>query len=459
MPRPRPALAAAAAVLALLTGCSGSSGLGPSAPGCRPQCHGVLAGANYLIRVPAHWNGTLLIYSHGYRSPFPANGTQPSTRAQISSIDYGGNGEDALSRRLLADGYALAGSAYRRQGWAVADGITAAQDVYARFVRAVGIPQRTYLWGDSLGGLVTEVLAERHPEWVDGALPMCSLMAGATANLDLFLDAAFAVRALLLPSLRLTGYPSAAAATAAYHQAIAALTRAAADPRAGGWAKLFFIGALLGVPDRTETYDGHDAVSRISAIAQSIAYFLSFATVADYAIEQQVGGYPFGNAGADYAIRLTPADRSTVQRLGGDVLGYLATLEQQPRVTPDAAARAQFVALGETTGALQVPTLTMHTEADPLALVQNETVLRARARQHGDTALLAQLFIAPPERYGTAPYGAGHCAFSVQQRAGAVETLDRWVRGGRRPTAAAAAAALGAGFDPTYTPAPWPSER
>jgi hypothetical protein len=457
MSRLRAAGAVVAAVALLLAGCTGSNPLGPSAAGCRPQCHGVLAGAKYLIRVPSHWNGTLLIYSHGYRSPFPSGGRTPSTNPEVSSVDYSGTGTDALSNRLLGAGYALAGSSYRVNGWAVDAGIAAAQDIYTHFVDKVGTPQRTLLWGDSLGGLITEALAERHPSWVDGALPICSLMAGATTNLDLFLDAAFAVKAVLDPSLRLTGYPSAAAATAAYRGATAALTRAAADPSGGGWAKLVFLGALLGVPQRTQTYDGHTALSRIDAIAESVAYFLSFATVADYAIEQQVGGYPFGNVSADYAARLTPVARTTIQRLGGDVLAYLAALEAQPRVTPDAAARARFVALGDTTGDLQVPTLTLHDEADPLALVQNESALRQRAAAHGDSRLLLQLFVAPPARYRTAPYGAGHCTFSVQQRVGAVEALDRWVRSGSRPAPADLVAGLGAGLDVTYSPAPWPA--
>lgn len=451
----RGALAVAFSTLLLLTACSGSGAA--SAPGCRPACRGVLDGAEYAIRVPAHWNGTLLIYSHGYRSPYAAAGKAPSAAAQVSSTDSGDNGDDALSKRLLADGYALAGSGYRHQGWAVADGIAAAQQVYARFVRDVGTPRRTYLWGDSLGGLVTEALAERHPAWVDAALPMCSPVAGAEANLDLFLDAGVAVRALIDPSLQLTGYPSAAAAAAAYYRATARLRHAAADPSGGGWAKLVFIAALLGVPDRGTTYDGHDAASRIDAIADSVAHFLSFATVADYAIDHQVGGYPFGNVAADYAARLTPAVRTTISELGGDAADYLAALDAEPRVVVDPAARERFLALGDTTGDLHVPTLTMHTEADPLILVQNESVLRRRAAQHGDSALLLQLFVAPPARYAVAPYGAGHCAFSLQQRVGAIETLDRWVRTGKRPAPAAVAAALGPGLDAGYVPGPWPA--
>ena len=39
---------------------------------CGSQCAGSLNGAKYRIELPAKWNGTLLIYSHGYRYAAPA---------------------------------------------------------------------------------------------------------------------------------------------------------------------------------------------------------------------------------------------------------------------------------------------------------------------------------------------------------------------------------------------------
>ena len=50
-----------------------------------------------------------------------------------------------------------------RNGWAVADGVTAGEALHNKFVELVGKPKRTYVWGDSLGGLITEILAERNP--------------------------------------------------------------------------------------------------------------------------------------------------------------------------------------------------------------------------------------------------------------------------------------------------------
>src|ERR1051326_6174804 len=51
-------------------------------------------GATYLIEVPAPWNGTLLLYSHGYVTPGSANPAR----------DVGDSGTRAY---LLANGFAL----------------------------------------------------------------------------------------------------------------------------------------------------------------------------------------------------------------------------------------------------------------------------------------------------------------------------------------------------------------
>jgi hypothetical protein len=95
---------------------------------CKAACAGTLDGAAYEIKLPSKWNGTLLLYSHGYRfaQPGPPSFDPVSTVAQVTSTDDKGDGSDALSQQLLSAGYALAGSSYKSNGWAVADGVKAA---------------------------------------------------------------------------------------------------------------------------------------------------------------------------------------------------------------------------------------------------------------------------------------------------------------------------------------------
>jgi hypothetical protein len=467
----------AAAVAAVLSACSAHSStpltkrersvqaISTDVPftNCAQQCTGEIDGAAYSIKLPAKWNGTLLLYSHGYRfaEPAPPDFTTPSTNAQVSSTDADGTGSDALSQQLLHDGYALAGSAYKSNGWAVADGVQAGENLHKRFVQLVGTPMRTYVWGDSLGGLVTEVLAEKNPQWVDGAAPMCGVLAGPNLNLDLALDVAYAVKALIDPSLKLTGYAGADDATANWEHADKAIEKAAADVSGGGTAKVLFISALVDAPAQTETYDGHDLESQVKARVESALTALAYGTIGRYDIEQRTGGDPSDNTKTDYAGRIDTSEASLIEAAGGNVAALVRKLDSVPRVNGDQAARDAFTKLGDTTGALSAPTITMHTVADPLVIVQNERVFADRAQAHGDSGELVQLFIAPPadgySESSRAPYGAGHCNFTDQQRSGLVTALDNWVRRGVYPVPEGLGGELGSdGFDAAYVPAAWP---
>ncbi len=46
---------------------------------CGSQCQGTIDGAKYSIVLPQKWNGTLLLYSHGYRFATPG---RPTTTSQ-----------------------------------------------------------------------------------------------------------------------------------------------------------------------------------------------------------------------------------------------------------------------------------------------------------------------------------------------------------------------------------------
>jgi pimeloyl-ACP methyl ester carboxylesterase len=431
---------------------------------CGSQCTGEIDGAKYSIKLPSKWNGTLLLYSHGYRfaAPAPPDFGLVNTKAQLSSTDPDGSGSDPLSSELLSQGYALAGSAYKSNGWAVADGVKAGEQLHDKFVQLVGKPKRTYVWGDSLGGLITELIAEQNPSWVDGAAPMCGALAGPNYNFDAALDAAFAVKALIDPQLKLTGYTSDAEAARNWQHASAAVQQAAADTAGGGTAKVLYIAALVDAPTATKTYDGHDLTSQVKARVEALLTALAFGTAGRYELEQRVGGDPSDNTKADYDSRIDSAEASLIQLAGGDVAALNKTVDALPRITADGSARDAIEKLGDTTGALVAPTLTLHTEDDPLVLVQNETVFSQRVAAKGRSDRLVQLYVAPPASYSEstgAPYGAGHCIFSDEQRVGLITGLDNWVRRSVYPTQAGLLPELGEGLDPAYQPGAWPGNE
>ena len=90
----------------------------------------------------------------------------------------------ALEPVLLAQGYALAGSAYASNGWAVQDGISDTKRLVSHFREIVGQPSRTLLWGFSMGSIVTLALAEQTAGHFDGYLAACAVAAGTPRAWD-----------------------------------------------------------------------------------------------------------------------------------------------------------------------------------------------------------------------------------------------------------------------------------
>ena len=99
------------------------------------ECVGTdFQGANFKIRMPEKFNGTLFLYSHGIRNQvllpiIPGvnpDGSYSSVR-NMPDVAPGRTAADqeANALNLLSQGYALAGASPRVQGWAVPEAIEA----------------------------------------------------------------------------------------------------------------------------------------------------------------------------------------------------------------------------------------------------------------------------------------------------------------------------------------------
>ncbi len=126
---------------------------------------GSLQGAPYRIEIPAGWNGELVLFAHGY---YP-EGTD--SRAL--------NEANPRLQPLLEQGFAVAASAYSAQGWAVAEAQADTERLRRWFVQQHGTPRRTWLVGESMGGLVALASAEQQPGAYNGVLSMCGLNTSA----------------------------------------------------------------------------------------------------------------------------------------------------------------------------------------------------------------------------------------------------------------------------------------
>src|SRR6202521_886596 len=143
-------------------------------------------GATYLIEVPSNWNGTLVLYSHGYVVPGSQNPAEDV-------------GDPITGAYLLSNGYALGGSSYATTGWAIHEALRDQIEVLDTFKKLIGTPSRTIAWGHSLGGIITAGLVQRYPERFDAALPMCGVLSGGVATWNTALDSEFAFKTLLAP--------------------------------------------------------------------------------------------------------------------------------------------------------------------------------------------------------------------------------------------------------------------
>jgi hypothetical protein len=149
----------------------------PAAKAAPLDLSGEINGAPYRIRVPEVWNGTLLIFAHGYRDKADHPGEIDNRNADVAP-------SAALEAPLLAQGFALAGTAYKDNGWAIGDAILDVKNLAVFFRENVAQPQHTIIVAASLGTFVGYKSMEQFNGIYDGALCLCSAGAGATRLWD-----------------------------------------------------------------------------------------------------------------------------------------------------------------------------------------------------------------------------------------------------------------------------------
>jgi pimeloyl-ACP methyl ester carboxylesterase len=365
--------------------------------------------------VPADWNGTLLLYSHGY-TPGPDNPPRNSPNQPTADA-------------LLARGYALAGSSYSRPGWALA---TAADDQLATLGavrRLIGRPHHVIAFGTSMGGLVTGQLAQRAGRSIDGALATCGIMAGGIDLHNYQLDGLHALAELLLPGqpVKLVRFASFAEAVATVQQLTAAVQ--AAQATAEGRARIALASAYFQLPGWFPGLPkpaAHDyPAQEVGQYNGLLASLFRFET-GRFDVEQSAGGNFSWNVGVDYRRLLAQSDhadqvRSLYRQAGLDLHADLDLLTRTADVAPDPGAVEWVARTSTLSGHLEMPVLTMHTTNDQLVPVQHEEEYAEDVRQAGDNRLLRQAYVDHP----------GHCTFTVAEFVAGVETIRTRIEIGR----------------------------
>jgi pimeloyl-ACP methyl ester carboxylesterase len=363
-------------------------------------------GATYVIDVPANWNGTLFLYSHGYVPPGSPNPAQDA-------------GDPLTGGFMLAAGYALAGSSYATTGWAVHEAIPDQMAVLDVFQSAVGTPAYTIAWGHSLGGMITAGLVQEHPDRFTAALPMCGVLGGGVGVWNGALDAAFAFNTLLaggtLQVVHITN------PTVNFFTAEGVLAAAQTTPQ--GRARLALVAALGDLPGWFDPASPEPASTDYAS--QEVNQFLwlqnvdipfQFAFRAE--LEFRAGGNPSFNTGVNYARQLGHSvDHAEVEALyaaaGLSLDADVAALDGAARIPADPGALTYLSDNIIYNGQLTIPVLTMHTTGDGLVPVEDERAYSTAVHKANDSALLRETFV----------HRAGHCEFTPAETITAVQTL------------------------------------
>lgn len=390
---------------------------------------GELNGAPYRIAVPANWNGTLLVYGHGYRDKADHPGEVDNRNADIAP-------SAALVPVLLAQGYALAGSAYKDNGWAVEEGVQDLKNLVTHFRGTVGQPDRTILWAFSMGTVIGFKSMEQFGGIYDGALCGCAVGAGATQSWDSAGDLALAYDVVF-------GMPSAWGTFGDVRDDIDFETEV--QPKligevsnAANFPKFEFIRLVVGTPGR-----GITPPAPPNFYPGWLFTDMFFSTEARSELERRARGAIVQNLNRNYS--LTPAERAYLMGFGvpeAAIDFWLAQMNANRNVSAPDYSRNYVERNADYSGKIKNPVLTMHTIIDPLVTVTQEYEYAETVSNAGRGKYLFQAYTT----------GNGHCAFTPQQLLTALQAINDWVATGTKPVAADFPAALG--FNMAFTPPP-----
>ncbi len=452
----RKTLTATTAVTLIAAGAAlaGPGRAAEAAPGAGPgtQVSGTLAdGTTWIAEYPQAWNGTLLLYSHGFGPLTAADAPDPATKAA-----------------LLADGYALAGSSYdpNNSDWALD---TAVSDQFNSLaaVESTVLPSRpahVIAVGTSMGGLVSALEAQQGAGRINGALTTCGIVGGGVNLNEYQIDGEYAIAQLLgNPGTQLVGFGNATTALGT----AAALTAdaGAAQATAAGQARLALAMAFLNVtpwdPSATAPAPASDPAAQEKAEYDTLFggsfSIMDFIELGRVSVDQADGGNATWDVGTNFARVLAHSPYKTqvaalYRKAGLNLHADLATLTSHTSITADPAALRSLYQTSVPTGRLEVPELDLHTIGDNLVPVQNENNYARLVERAGSGSLLRQAFT---ESYG-------HCNFSSAELVAGVEAImHRVTRGqwGNVATAAsleqaAEATGLGQAHFANYYPGP-----
>ncbi|MFF5563014.1 hypothetical protein ACFY7Z_31275 [Streptomyces sp. NPDC012623] len=353
-------------------------------------------GAHYAIAVPKKWNGSLVVHAHGG----PDLGAESDPERSVGDLERWSV--------MVNEGYAWAGSSYRRGGYGTRMAAEDTENVRRLFVSRFGGPAKTYVHGQSWGGNVAAKVVERYGAGkrgpYAGALLTNGVLGGGSRGYDYRVDlrVVYQYYCQNLPRPSEPPYPlweglraGSTLTGAGLRARLQECTGYAAAPR-----------------DRTSlqqrNLDDILAVTRVPERTLESHLRFSVFTFRDIVHNRLGGRNPFSNRGVVYSgSHDDDALNAGVERFRAD-----------PTAVRDLSWDSDI------TGDVRIPVLTLHAIDDPTAFVEHEAAYRASLRGAHRDRYLVQSFTRESE----------HSGLSDAEYANSITALDTWVRTGRKPT-------------------------
>jgi pimeloyl-ACP methyl ester carboxylesterase len=370
--------------------------------------------APYMMMVPANFNGTVYLYSHGYRPnvPVPAGIPGYGGYTVTNTPEPAPGGNATIIGTLLGKGYAVMGSGFARQGWNADSAIKTNVELIGLFKKEFTKTTKVVAWGHSLGGFITQALAEKHPELVSAAAPLC-MASDIGPLMTMAGDALWGIKTFFDPTIKGGGY---SAGQAGYAEAMGDLVKVftvigslqaaiGANAAAPAWpatskvpdaikaipsrSALVMVALMSGVPLQSAHFDSTSAPAGLSASStlsfqlainpalaalENVANAAALAVLATHDLELQAGGAIFDNTATDYAARIADEQFVWSSALSGvsGIGGLLSVLAASPRAKADPAAVAKLGTLVSHSGKVEIPTILFTGTADPVTTAGNQ---------------------------------------------------------------------------------------
>jgi pimeloyl-ACP methyl ester carboxylesterase len=354
-------------------------------------------GAFYWIAKPASWNGILVVHSHGgprTAKPKPDDPVEDLERFAVT----------------VQEGYAWAGSNYRREGYGVRMAAEDTDNVRKIAEKLLGIPRLTLLHGQSWGGNVAAKAAELYAldaggkKNYEGVVLTSGVLGGGTGSYGFRAD----LRAVYQYYCK--NHPRADEAQYPVWQGLpkdGKMTRAELDKRVDECTGVSLTKDKRS-PEQAKNLANILAVTKVPE--SSLVAHLAWATnlFQDIVWRRLDGRNPFDNSKTVYSGSDDDAALNNgVERFSADVEG-----------------RRLLAYDADLTGAIALPTITMHAKNDPTATVELEAQYRETVAKAGNSDLLVQNFTDENQ----------HSKLSTPQYAAIFSAMVEWIDKGVKPT-------------------------